>query len=152
MNARAGAKRLLGPWAFALEAWRVILRHPFPQVRVTIGDGQYCGYDVVIGKSRLYGGWMQVTPGADVGAPSFQVAICRGRRVLPYFVYVARALAGTLQRSPDHVFLSCSRLTVESDGEVLVQADGDLLGRLPMTFEIDGAAVEALTAAAAAAP
>jgi len=50
--------------------------------------------------------------------------------------YVFHAAQGKLSRLPSVEILQCSRVEAMGPGEIPVQADGELIGHLPMKFVI----------------
>jgi YegS/Rv2252/BmrU family lipid kinase len=89
-----------------------------------------------IGKAPWYGGGLRITPRARLDAPTFEVCVIDTHSRLRYL----RLLAYTMRREGAPVgtrgvtFRQATRL--RCDGDAQVQADGELIGELPMTFEI----------------
>jgi YegS/Rv2252/BmrU family lipid kinase len=90
-----------------------------------------------VGKSPRYGGDLSVTPRARLDAPEFEVCVIDSRSRLRYLALLARVMRGGVNGSaPRGVrYLRATRVRAEGAG-VLVQADGELIGTLPMAFEI----------------
>jgi diacylglycerol kinase (ATP) len=88
-----------------------------------------------IGKAASYGGQLSVTPRAQLDQPDFEVCVIsttsrlRYLRLLPYVMR-----SGVPEHRQEVIFLRTKR--ARATGDALVQADGELIGKLPMTFEI----------------
>jgi YegS/Rv2252/BmrU family lipid kinase len=95
-----------------------------------------------VGKAPWYGGGLRITPRARLDAPTFEVCLIDSHSRLRFL----RLLAHTLRRdgapvgTPGVTFRQAARL--RCDGDVAVQADGELIGELPMTFEVIPEGVE----------
>lgn len=144
----SAAKRVLGPFAFFLSGvWRG-LPYRFPEIEVVVEDGDspgtYRGCEIVVGKSKGYGGWFTVTDRADSGEPVFEIAIAKKKGNLRHMAAIPLAFFGQLKRSRNYIFTMCTRLRVTSAGQVPVQMDGDAVGMLPIELSVDGASVEVL--------
>jgi diacylglycerol kinase (ATP) len=148
MTKFAAAKRVLGPFAFFLSGvWRG-LPYRFPEIEIVVEEGEapgtYRGREVVVGKSKGYGGWFTVTDRADSGQPMFEVAIAKKRGMLRHLAAMPLAFFGQLKLSRNYIFTMSTRLRITSNGEVPVQMDGDPVGTLPIELSVDGASVEVL--------
>ena len=94
-----------------------------------------------IGKAPWYGGGLAITPRARLDATEFEVCIINTHSRLRYLRLLTHAMrGGAPEGTPGVVFLRTSRVIAR--GEAQVQADGELIGELPMTFEIAGAGLE----------
>ncbi|GEM_PF-619211 len=148
MTQFAAAKRVLGPFAFALSGFSSGLMYSFPEIEVVVEEGDapgvYRGAEVIVGKSKGYGGWFTVTDRADNAQPMFEVAIARRKGVLRHMAAIPLALFGQLKRSSNYLFMMSTRLQINSAGNVPVQMDGDPVGSLPINLSVDGASVEVL--------
>jgi diacylglycerol kinase (ATP) len=148
MQQFAGAKRVLGPFAFLLSGlWRGV-PYRYPEIEVVVEEGEapgtYRGREVVVGKSKGYGGWFTVTDRADSAQPVFEVAIAKRKGMLRHLAAMPLAFFGQLKLSRNYIFTMSTRLRITSTGPVPVQMDGDATGMLPIELFVDGAAVEVL--------
>lgn len=88
-----------------------------------------------VGKAPWYGGGLALTPRASLDADTFEVCVINTRSRLRYLRLLAHAVRGGAPVGTHGVtYVRASRLRCV--GEVAVQADGELIGELPMTFEI----------------
>jgi diacylglycerol kinase (ATP) len=141
-------KRLLGGISFLLAGLKIVIFHGFPQIDVTVLDGEqagsYRGYEVVVGKSCGYGGFFSITDAADATTPAFEVMVGRRYGGFAHFFRLTRAFVGRLKHSRSHKFMHTTHVRMESRKPAVVQMDGEPVGELPMEFSIDGTSVELL--------
>lgn len=96
-----------------------------------------------IGKAASYGGDLTVTPRARLDQPDFEICVIDSTSRLRYLYLLSHALRSgvPLGRRGVH-FLRATR--ARATGEVAVQVDGELIGSLPMTFEIAPESIEVI--------
>jgi YegS/Rv2252/BmrU family lipid kinase len=101
-----------------------------------------------VGKAPRYGGDLSITPRARLDAPAFEVCVINSQSRLRYLSLLPRVMRGsdTVSNSRGVCYLRATRVRAEGAG-VLVQADGELLGTLPMTFEIVNSPLELIVPA-----
>lgn len=88
-----------------------------------------------IGKAPWYGGGLALTPRARLDAMEFEVCVINTRSRLRYLRLLAHAMRGGAPVGARGVtYVRAERVRVH--GEAEVQADGELIGELPMTFEV----------------
>ena len=96
-----------------------------------------------IGKAPWYGGGLKITPRARLDAHAFEVCVINSHSRLRYLCLLAQAMRGGAHEGARGVtFRTATRLRCV--GDVQVQADGELIGELPMTFEIVPEGVEVI--------
>ncbi|PYS76073.1 MAG: diacylglycerol kinase, partial [Acidobacteria bacterium] len=80
---------------------------------------------------------------ARLDAPTFEVCVINSRSRLRYLRLLTQAMrGGAREGTPGVTFRTATR--VRCDGDASVQADGELIGELPMTFEIIPEGVEVI--------
>lgn len=141
---RPRLKRRVGEAAFwyaglgHLARWR-------PQVfTVEVGGEELPATYAAVGKAPWYGGQLAITPRARLDAEEFEVCVVDTHSRLRYLRLLGSALRGGVapEGSPGVCFRRVRRL--RATGEAFVQADGELIGELPMTFEVAPEGVELL--------
>jgi YegS/Rv2252/BmrU family lipid kinase len=98
---------------------------------------------VAIGKAASYGGDLSVTPRAQLDQPDFEVCVIDSQsrlRYLQLLPYVMRS--GVPENANEVRFLRTS--SARATGDALVQVDGELIGKLPMRFEIAEETIEVI--------
>lgn len=118
------------------------LVHWTPSVFTVEADGEkYPATYAAIGKAPWYGGGLALTPRARLDADEFEVCLINTHSRLRYLYLLSHAVRGGAPEGTRGVrYLRTPRLRVE--GDAYVQADGELIGRLPMTFEVAHEGVE----------
>jgi diacylglycerol kinase family enzyme len=108
-------------------------------------DGEtYPATFAAVGNAPHYGGDLSITPRARLDQPEFEICVINSRSRFRYLRLLSRALRGGVPPgTPGVRFIrsTCARAT----GDVLVQIDGEVIGRLPMTFEIAPHSIEVIT-------
>ena len=118
------------------------LAHWRPQAfAVEAGGEEYPATYAAVGKAPWYGGGLRLTPGARLDAEEFEVCLINTRSRLRYLRLLSHAVRGGAPEGTRGVrYLRARRLRARGDAHV--QADGELIGRLPMTFEVVAEGVE----------
>ena len=100
-------------------------------------DGvQYESTFALVGNGKGYGGGMMMTPNARLDDPWFEVYILSPMR--NNFAYL-RALRACMRGKPEVAGVSLIKgrhIVANSAREPWVEADGEIIGPLPMTFDI----------------
>jgi len=133
---RPALKRRVGEAAFwyaglgHLASWRP------REFEVEIGGEIFAATYAAIGKAPWYGGGLAITPRARLDAEEFEVCLISTHSRVRYLRLLGRALrGGVAAEGASGVCFRVAR-SVRAAGEALVQADGELIGELPMTFEM----------------
>lgn len=96
-----------------------------------------------IGKAASYGGNLTVTPRARIDQPDFEICIVETHSRLRYLYLLSHAMrSGFPSGRRDVHFLRATH--ARATGEVAVQVDGELIGNLPMRFEIAPESIEVI--------
>jgi YegS/Rv2252/BmrU family lipid kinase len=143
-NVRPTLKRRIGKGAFwfsglsHLASWKPV---PF-EVEV---DGEiFPATFAAIGKSPRYGGDLAITPRARLDKPEFEICLINSHSRLRYLHLLSHAMRdGTRLERPGVRYLQATR--ARATGNALVQVDGELIGRLPMSFEIVPSPITVIT-------
>jgi diacylglycerol kinase family enzyme len=106
--------------------------HPFT---LEIDGREYTATFAAIGNAPRYGGDLAITPGARLDKPEFEVCIIETSSRLRYLRLLSQAMREGMPRDkPEVRFVKTNR--VVAHGNAHVQIDGELIGRLPMRFEV----------------
>jgi diacylglycerol kinase (ATP) len=134
-HVRPRLKKRIGKGAFwisglsHLASWSP---HPF---NLEIDGREYTATFAAIGKAPRYGGDLAITPGARLDEPEFEVCMIQTSNRFRYLRLLSQAMrAGMPRDNPEVKFVKTDR--VKAYGEAPVQIDGELIGSLPMRFEI----------------
>jgi diacylglycerol kinase (ATP) len=99
-------------------------------------DGvQYTATFAAVGNAPRYGGDLAITPGARLDQRDFEVCMIQTTSRLRYLHLLSYALRDGMPRNnPEVKFVKA--VCVKAHGDAPVQVDGELIGHLPMRFEI----------------
>lgn len=107
-------------------------------------DGEtYLATFATIGKAASYGGNLTVTPRARIDEPNFEICLIESHSRMRYLHLLSYALGNGVPAGKTGVrFISATR--ARATGKAAVQVDGELVGHLPMTFEIAPESIEVI--------
>jgi YegS/Rv2252/BmrU family lipid kinase len=128
----------LGQSKYFFGFWLTMPRFKLADVRVQADRKTYEGpaYLVVVGNAQYYGGGMKISPRSYPGDGVLDVLVFKGPKT-DSFTLLPKIYRG--EHIPhDHVeeFRVKDSLTVEADRPLLIEADGEVLGSTPATFEV----------------
>lgn len=140
-------KRWLGPaiaYNFATFVEILVFRAPHMMVRTSEEVFSGRSWMVVAGNAeRISGGSVCIAPGASLEDGLLNVAIYPDRhRFLMLTQLFPKIPSGAQVQEPDVAYFQTERIVVESEPASLVDLDGDLAGKTPVTFEVLPRAVE----------
>jgi len=133
---RPGIKRRLGRWAYVLESARLLLRYRPAALTVTVDGAVHRVASVVIGNGHFYGGRFVCTPDARLEEPGFQVCLGLGMGRLSILRYAVALGLGILPRLGDVRLLRGRHVRIDGPAGAPVQADGEIVGRLPVEIDV----------------
>src|SRR5215210_1835382 len=135
-------KKSIGPLAYPVAAITSFFKHEPFTARLSFPDGDHepVGYgrllQVAVGNGRFYGGGMVVAPGSGIDDQSLDIyAIKLGRR--RDLVGVARYLkSGDFVRNESVDHFRTRRVLLETEPELPINVDGELVARTPEEFSV----------------
>ncbi len=91
-----------------------------------------------ISNGSIFGKGMRIAPFALLDDGFFDLILVKGMEKIEFFLNVWRIYRGTHLSHPKIKFLRGKKIEVMSEDEedVLIEADGELIGKVPVTFEI----------------
>lgn len=132
-----GAKEKTGILAYWLEGARQIVSYRFPPFRIISRERSLDATLVVVGRTKHYGGPFQITTGASLFEPQFEVVAVTARNPFNFLSYLPALWFGYLRRRGDVHFWKTDALRCEpTNGIVHAQLDGEPAGRLGVAFRI----------------
>jgi diacylglycerol kinase family enzyme len=131
-----GLKRWVGRLAYGWSFLTLLIRWPRPRLRV-VHDGRETACEAVyIAKGRLFAGPWSFAPNAAVDDPLFHVVTLGRVTRLLYARFLWRLVAGrSVATLPGATHFTCTTLRIEGDAPL--EADGDIVGQLPVEIRID---------------
>ena len=128
-------KKKIGPLAYVVAGWHA-MQEAKSKIRVSGDDWNDEGEMVLIGNGRYYGGKYRLFPKANLKDGRIDVT------VFPNMNWATATKAGVgwlvdqLVLGAGARTYQASRVTLNSAGEIPLQLDGELVGRLPATLEV----------------
>jgi len=132
-------KTKFGVAGYVAEAFRQLVRYPFPRFSCRLNGRERQGTFAVIHRTRLYAGWLHLAPTAGLFQPSFAVCSFPSRSRMRYLVYALAVLARQHLRLKGVSLDQCTEVActpVDASTTIRFELDGELGGTIPATFEI----------------
>ncbi len=130
-------KRYFKALAFIVSAFRVYAEEEFPAIHLHHGDTIYVTQFVILANGRRYGGDYQVSSEASLHSGELEAILVERISALIRPDILGRILARR-PLSSSMRSIGAKEVEARSPGaEVPVQIDGELWGRLPMSFRIE---------------
>lgn len=129
-------KKQIGKGAFWLAGFAHLVKWNPTPINLFIDGKTYQGTFVIVGKSFGYGGTLSLTPHARFDDDMLDVCIFSGTSKLQYISYLASCLNKSQLDRKGVTYLKTRRVDASSVVSLPVQADGEVIGNLPMTFEV----------------
>jgi YegS/Rv2252/BmrU family lipid kinase len=141
---RPRLKRRVGEGAFWVSGLGHLLRWRPVAFRVEVEGQTYPATFAAFGRAAHYGGDLSVTPGARLDEPEFEICIVNSHSRLRFLQLLAHALGreGVRREIPGVRYVRATH--ARATGEARMQVDGELTGRMPVTFEIAPEPVEVI--------
>ena len=142
-------KKALREAAFAIQGVATALTGDFPLIRVEAADRCVDGYFVVAGNSSNYGGAFGITPAADMRDGLLDVCVLTDKSFLNISYYWLSALVSSHLKHPKVQYFRATEVRLSlapgEHGEVLVQTDGEVAGKVPLTCSVVPRALNVIT-------
>jgi diacylglycerol kinase (ATP) len=146
----AGPKWIGGKAAFFWGALRATLAYRPTPVEVIVDGKEWLAspiLNVAVANGRYFGGGMHVAPTADPSDGQLDVVAITDRTTLESVALAPHLYRGTHLRQPGVLHCRGRRIearTTRADAEVLIDLDGEMPGRLPLSVEIAPGALNLL--------
>jgi diacylglycerol kinase family enzyme len=121
--------------SYLVAATQIASRKP-PRLIVESGGKQQEGSFVLIGNGRYYGGPFVIFKDAKVDDAKLDVMIFKNLGYLDIVRYLSGIIFGTHVDMHDVEYFQTRKVMVRSEGEVPVEVDGEVIGKLPVTFRM----------------
>lgn len=140
------AKRKLGILAYLVQAMLTAREVRGTRCRIELDGRVVKGrvLMVVIGNSRLYGGFLQITHHAALTDGLLDVAVIKGQDVRSAPLHILSILLRRYNLNPDMDYYRAREVQITSVEPLEVQVDGDSIGTTPMRFRVAPHALRAL--------
>lgn len=133
-----GSKRWMGRLAYAAAMVRLIFDWQRPEILLRHDGEQIACEAFYVAKGRYFAGPWSFAPAACLSQPSLRVIALRRARRRDYLRFMWTVWRGMpLEGWSNAVVFDCSRLEADGDRSMPVQADGDIVGKLPAMISIN---------------
>src|SRR5690349_21280462 len=128
-------KKRIGKGAFWLSGLSHLANWNPQPFTLEINGDKYNATFAAVGKAARYGGDLAITPGARLDQREFEVCMIQTTSRTRYLQLLSHAMRKGMPRDkPEVQFVKA--VDVKAYGDAQVQIDGELIGALPMRFEI----------------
>jgi YegS/Rv2252/BmrU family lipid kinase len=129
--------RWLGPTVYLVAFWLTMRKHKIAQVKIDVVDRTYEGpmNNMVIANGQFFGGGMKIAPKAAPtdGLLDIQVEHARKKDAI---AMMPKVFKGQHVPHPDIEEYKRVRCSITSDRPLPIEADGEVLGTTPASFEV----------------
>ncbi|MEQ8355470.1 MAG: diacylglycerol kinase family lipid kinase [Kiloniellaceae bacterium] len=142
-------KRLLGKAAYMLGGLRQMSHRKPPPLAVSVDGTVYEAASVVVSNVRYYGGRYVLAPQARLTDPLLHVCLFRHGDVAHILRYAMALQRGQLAGTRGFAIVTGQDIRIEGDPGAPLQADGDIVGHLPVRIGSLPGVLRMVTAGAA---
>jgi diacylglycerol kinase (ATP) len=129
-------KRHAGRLAFAWAILTGLCRYRACELCVRVGSVDHRAATMIAARGRFYAGPYMIAPLAELAEPILDLVLFQRSGRLAVLGYLAALLLGRLPRRRDITFLRSREAFVSAAEAVPVQADGEIIGSLPIKIGI----------------
>lgn len=129
-------KARLGRLAFATALLKTLRLGRRRALSLSIDGREERAAGVIVAKGRYYAGPFTIARDAAIAEPVLHAAMFRSCGRIAVLSCLAAGLCGLVSRLPQVEIRQCSGLTISGPDDVPVQADGEIVGRLPLTIGV----------------
>ncbi len=138
---RLDLKKVIGPLAYVWEMTRQAFLYRFVGCDVQIDGQMYHAISAIVCNGRSYGGPFTAAPEADLEADDFQVVLFERTGWFNVLRYGMALIFGRLPYLSDVRIVPGRHVVIHGGEGAPVQADGDILARLPADIQVDAESV-----------
>jgi len=140
-------KRRIGKGAYVVETLRQLAAWRFPRLALALDGAPAEAAQVIATKGRFYGGRFVIAPGASPDRPGLVACLFEQGGLWAALLAGLALPLGLVPRLPGFAARPVGRLDVLGPPGLPVQADGDLIGRTPVTVGAMAASLEVIVPA-----
>ncbi|KAB3530351.1 YegS/Rv2252/BmrU family lipid kinase [Alkaliphilus pronyensis] len=139
------AKTVLGKFAYYLEGIREFPKQIFKPIRVKLQIGNVIEEKeilfYIIANSKQVGGFKNIASEAKIDDGLLDLIVIENTNLIDVASLFFLIIKGNHINHPSIKYMQVKEFTIESDSEVAVDIDGEMGGRLPMTFKVIKSAI-----------
>lgn len=135
----ASTKPFGGKIAFLSATTSTFLRYKKPTLRFSFDDAPFKEektITLVVANGRWFGGGLSPTPTAKIDDGLFSIAVFGDISIPTYIRKIGYLMRGKPIDHPCVSYATAKKVVVETDDPVWIEADGEIIGIPPVTFEI----------------
>lgn len=129
-------KKRAGVGAYFASGINYLAKLPLTPFSVDFNGKHYDSTFTVIANAANYAKWFTLAPEAKLDDDKFDICLFNSQSRLVYLGYALLSLTGSHTLSPGVVYQPAGEVKANSNAAALVQLDGEVVGHLPMKFEI----------------
>ena len=129
-------KRRTGQFAFWVEGLKHIVSWKPEEFTVEVDGKKYSGVFALIANGKGYGGGLCMAPEARLEDPSLEVYVVPRRIANISYMFDLLACARGRTAQTDATIVRGRHIVANSSEEPWVEVDGEVIGPLPMTFDV----------------
>ena len=129
--------RWLGPTVYFFAFWMTLRKHRYADVVVDLVDRKYEGKmnNLVVANGQFFGGGMKIAPKAAPTDGIFDIQIDHARK-REAIALIPKVYKGEHVPHPDIFEAKRVRVSITSETQLLIEADGEVLGTTPASFQV----------------
>jgi len=129
-------KRLTGIGAYLASGIDYLARLPITPFSIDFNGESHESTFAVIANAAHYAVWFTIAPEARIDDENLDICLFNARSRLAYLKYAWLSMSGKHTRRSGVIYKPVREVKANSNDAALVQIDGDVVGNLPMQFEI----------------
>jgi diacylglycerol kinase (ATP) len=129
-------KKVAGKGAYWAAGLNFLARMPLTPFSLNFNGRRHESTFAVISNAACYASVFSLAPGACIDDDKFNVCVFNTRSRLAYLSYAFLSMTGSHKFGPGVVYQETGQAHANSNDQAPVQLDGDVVGKLPMNFEI----------------
>jgi diacylglycerol kinase (ATP) len=137
---RPGLKKKLGMAAYAFTILECLKSYAFPEFDVIVNDRTFKATSCLACNAKRYGGGLLFCPDAEMNDGLLDFLVLEGKRRVGLARFLFQAWLGRPEKGDWIHRLRSSSAQIEGPDRVLIQADGELAGTLPVNITLANSA------------
>ncbi len=133
---RPGLKSKLGMAAYAIAILECLRNYSFPEFHVVVDGRTFVATSCLACNMKKYGGGLLFCPDSDMNDGLLDILVLEGKRRIGLASFLFQAWLQRPEKADWIHRLRSTSLKIEGPREVLIQADGELAGRLPVEITL----------------
>ncbi|NQV57826.1 MAG: diacylglycerol kinase family lipid kinase [Rhodospirillales bacterium] len=133
-NVSLSLKRAVGVWAYVFASFKQWIGDSFPPLKLEIEGRSSAVSGLVVANGRYYAGPFMIAEKASVFSPKFDLCLFTGQGRWSLIRLIGAIVRGSINSLDQVEILRPASFTISGPPDEPVQADGDIIGRTPITI------------------